>query len=193
MKTDIPKPSKAQVAFFLDRWDELENYVSQEKSLKKLFTMTYPKNNEMDDVLIKVCSLNDFYSTNIFSPFAISRHIVRLDIDNRLKSNDESLVNEIAKLKIKDKSFNFYSFASKYCSHHKPEFFPIYDYYVEKMLIHFKKQDSFSSFKKKDLKEYSKYIEILKKFISFYELECSLKELDKYLWQAGKIYFPKRY
>jgi hypothetical protein len=193
MKTDIPKPSKAQVAFFLDRWDELENYVSQEKSLKKLFTMTYPKNNEMDDVLIKVCSLNDFYSTNIFSPFAISRHIVRLDIDNRLKSNDESLVNEIAKLKIKDKSFNFYSFASKYCSHHKPEFFPIYDYYVEKMLIHLKKQDSFSSFKKKDLKEYSKYIEILKKFISFYELECSLKELDKYLWQAGKIYFPKRY
>jgi len=38
------------------------------KQFTKLFTETYPENTKMDDVLIKVCSLNDFYSTYIFSP-----------------------------------------------------------------------------------------------------------------------------
>lgn len=32
----------------------------QESSLRKLFAETYPRNVDMDDVLIKVCSLNDF-------------------------------------------------------------------------------------------------------------------------------------
>lgn len=82
----------------------------------------------MDDVLIKVCSLNDFYSTNLYSPFRVAKHIVSLNIDDRLNNNDLDLVNDIAKVKINDdKMINFYSFATKYCSHHKPIKYPIYD------------------------------------------------------------------
>ena len=77
----IEKPSKEEVQKYLKLWDSLENYVSQESSLRKLFTVTYPENNELDDVLIKVCSLNDFYSTNIFSPFIVAKHIIDLKID----------------------------------------------------------------------------------------------------------------
>ena len=73
---------------YLARWDSLESYVLQESSLRKLFAETYPHNVDMDDVLIKVCSLNDLYNTNIYSPFTIAKHIVDSDIDQRLSSRD---------------------------------------------------------------------------------------------------------
>jgi hypothetical protein len=191
----IEKPSKKQIAFYLSKWETLENYVLQEKSLYKLFNVTYPLNNEIDEVLIKVCSLNDFYSTNIFSPFIVAKHIVDLDIDERLNSKDIKLVNEIARVKINNsKDINFYSFATKYCSHHKPNAYPIYDNFVEKLLLYFKKIDRFSNFKKTDLKDYVKYKYILLQFQKFYDLEeFSLKQIDKYLWQVGKINFPRKY
>jgi hypothetical protein len=146
------RPSADQVAMYLERWDSLDNYVLQESSLRKLFAVTYPRNVDMDDVLIKVCSLNDFYSTNIFSPFTVAKHIVDLDIDQRLANRDLTLVNDIAVVKVNgQKTINFYSFATKYCSHHFPEDYPIYDSFVEKMLMHFKRVDKFYKFKKDDL------------------------------------------
>ena len=141
------RPSAEQVSMYLERWDSLENYVLQESSLRKLFAETYPTNVDMDDVLIKVCSLNDFYSTNIFSPFTVAKHIVDLDIDQRLSSRDLTLVNDIALVKVNgQKTINFYSFATKYCSHHFPDDYPIYDSFVEKMLMHFKRVGKFFKF-----------------------------------------------
>jgi hypothetical protein len=191
----IPNPSGSEVKKYLDKWDSLENYVLQERSLKKLFTKTYPKNKSMDDILIKVCSLNDFYSTNIFSPVLVSKHIAELDVDKRLKEGDLSLVNDIAEVEVsKDKTINFYSFATKYCSHHRPLIYPIYDSYVEKVLMYFRRQDNFYEFLKKDLKIYPKYREILIEFKNYYGLKnYNLKQIDKYLWQLGKEYFPREY
>jgi hypothetical protein len=191
----IQRPTTFEIEKTLKEWDILDKYVLQESSLKKLFTVTYPQNNDIDDVLIKVCSLNDFYSTNIFSPFPVAKHIISLDIDERLKNDDLKIVNEIAEIKMKgDKVRSFYSFASKYCSHHKPKTYPIYDSFVEKMLLHFKKVDKFDNFKKVDLKDYTKYKDIILKFRNFYGLhQFDLKEIDKYLWIRGKEYFPKTY
>ncbi len=76
--------SPEQVAKYLDTWDSLENYVLQESSLRELFTQTYPRNVETDDVLAKVCSLKDFYSINVFFPFTVAKYIVNLGIDQRL-------------------------------------------------------------------------------------------------------------
>lgn len=149
----------------------------------------------MDNVLIKVCSLNDFYSTNIFSPFNVAKHIVELKIDDRLNNEDLKLVNEIARVKISgSKERYFYSFATKYCSHHKPTVYPIYDSYVEKLLMHLKRKDRFATFKKEELKNFPRYKEILLQFREYYNLtKFNLKEIDKYLWQAGKDYFPRKY
>lgn len=191
----IKKPTTSEIKFYLEKWASLENYVLQESSLRKLFTKTYPSNNNLDDVLIKVCALNDFYSTNIYSPFTVAKHIVRLDIDLKLDEENLNIVNAIAEVKMNgNKKINFYSFATKYCSHHRPAVYPIYDSFVEKMLVHFKKADNFYSFNKTDLKRYHKYRDILLKFRAYYGLEnYTLKDIDKYLWQAGKIYFPKSY
>ena len=192
---DRIRPSTEQVSMYLDKWNSLENYVWQEHSLRKLFAKTYPRNVDMEDVLIKVCSLNNFYSTNIFSPFTVAKHIVDLDIDRRLSKHDLTLVNNIAAVKVNNhKTINFYSFATKYCSHHFPECYPIYDYFVEKMLMNLKRRDNFFKFKKDDLKHYPTYYVVLTQFRKQYELDSfTLKEIDKYLWQAGKECFPRQY
>jgi len=191
----VPRPSETELLKYLDAWDRLENYTLQESALEKLFFRTYPKNTEIDDVLIKVSSLNDFYSTNIFSPYTVAKHIINLNIDDRLEAEDIRLVNDIARVKMDNGSVkNFYSFATKYCSHHKPLAFPIYDSYVDKVLRHFRDRDSFYEFKTTELKAYIIFKEILIQFRKFYGLEdYSLKDIDKYLWLLGKEKFPNKY
>ena len=190
----IPTPNKKEVDKYLKKWDSLENYVLQENALDKLFFETYPENKDINDILIKTSSLNDFYSTNIFSIFPVAKHIQKLNIDKRLKSFDESLVNDIANITINGKSINFYSFATKYCSHHFPRNYPIYDSFVEKVLMYFQKRDKFYDFKKDDLKNYSCFKNILIQFKKYYGIdEFNLKDIDRYLWQIGKEYFPKKY
>ena len=104
------------------------------------------------------------------------------------------MVNDIAKISIKGKTKNFYSFASKYCSHHKPSSYPIFDSFVGKMLLHYKSADSFNGFDKSDLRNYEHFIEIIKSFQSFYKLEkFTLREIDVFLWLAGKEWFPRNY
>lgn len=191
---NIPTPCKNEVKKYLDKWDSLENYVLQENSLDKLFFKTYPNNDDINDILIKASSLNDFYSTNIFSIFSVAKHIHSLNIDERLKKHDESLVNDIANIEISGKKITFYSFATKYCSHHDPINFPIYDSYVEKILVHFNKKDNFSKFTKKDLKDYAKFKRVLIDFKKYYCIdEYNLKDIDRYIWQLGKEYYPNKY
>lgn len=191
----IPKPGIEEIDKYLRKWDSLENYTLQENALEKLFNRTYLKNTEIEDVLIKVSSLNDFYSTNIFSPFTVAKHIVALNIDERLAESDVTLVNDIARVKMDNGNIiNFYSFATKYCSHHKPYDYPIYDSYVDKILRHYRNEDKFYNFKTVELKEFTRFKEILINFRSFYGLEnYTLKDIDRYLWQLGKEKFPNKY
>jgi hypothetical protein len=190
----IPKPTKSEVERYLQKWESLENYTLQESALDKLFHKTYKGNTDLDDILIKVCALNDFYSTNIYSVFNVAKRIKELDIDKRLKEGDVNLVNDIARVTISGKPKNFYSFASKYCSHHHPIAYPIYDSYVEKCLVYFKRKDKFAKFTLPDLRDYQKFKDILTEFKKFYGIdEHNLKDIDKYLWQLGKEYLPNKY
>lgn len=194
VKINAPKPSSEQVEFYLRAWDELENYHLQEDALDKLFFQLCPENLEMLDILLKVVALNDFYSTNIFSVYPVAKHILSLDIDSRLKAGDVSLVSDIQKVTINGVEKNFYSFTTKYCSHHRPLDYPIYDSYVEKVLCYFRDRDKFTSFKTPELKDCAKFKGTLIDFRSFYGLDrYNLKEIDKYMWQLGKEYFPKSY
>ena len=144
--------------------------------------------------MIKSAVLNDFYSTNIFSILPVAKHILSLNIDVRLKEGDETLVDEIKNIVINNKPIQFYSFATKYCSHHNPNHFPIYDSFIDKVLRYFRDKDGFSEFKNSDLKDYKKFKVIINDFQLFYGLQkYSLKEIDKFLWQFGKEYFPKNY
>lgn len=191
---EIPKPSFKEVDYYLDKWNTFETYKMRESALDNLFLKTYPVNTSIDDVLIKVSVLNDFYNTNIFNPYKVATHIVNLNIDKRLYAGDASLVGDIARVDIDNQGINpFYSFASKYCNHHVPHEFPIYDITIARMLRHFKKIDKFFVFNKNDLKSYPVFKKILKEFQMHYDLtQYSLKEIEKYLWQLGKEHFSHK-
>jgi hypothetical protein len=112
-----------------------------------------------------------------------------MKIDKKLEAGEVSLVEDI----INKLPKRFYSFATKYCSFHKPEVFPIYDGRVNKALSYFKKEYGFCEFRKKDLKIYEKFVDILKEFKKKFRLDnYNFKELDKYLWQVGKELMAKK-
>ena len=190
----IPTPSAQAVMHYQISWEELDSYREQERALNRLFFDLAPENKDIADILLKVTTLNQFYSTNIFSIYPVAEHIKALDIDMRLKAGDESLVDDIRTVEFNGKKKSLYSFASKYCSHHNPDAYPIYDSYVDEVLRYFRNTDCFTSFRTEELKDYKRFKEILMAFQTYYGLEqFSLKEIDKYLWQFGKEYFPKKY
>jgi hypothetical protein len=190
------KPTVDEVNKYIKRWNGPENEVgnNKEMALKKLFKELCPENKDFNDILIKCSTLNDFYSTNIFDVHSVAQRIMKLNIDERLKQGDYTLVEDIAEVKVgktgKSKSRRFYSFATKYCSHHQPEWYAIYDSYVEKLLWEFQKRDDFSDFNLSDLKKYPEFMRVIHDFQKHYELEeFTVKELDQYLWQLGKQIF----
>lgn len=194
-KKGLPKdyiPSVEDAEWFLDYWQNLPSYSNQEKALDKLFMDICKHNDSIDDILIKCSSLNDFYSTNIFDIFTVAQHILSLHIDERLEKHDLSLVNDIADVDEIGKVF--YSFATKYCSHHQPEYYAIYDNYVEKVLVSLNNRDHFASFKREHLKIYETYMRVIKAFQQRYGLmKYTIKQLDQYLWQLGKWYYNPYY
>lgn len=194
-RADVPSPCTKEVEKYLSGWNGLENYTLQERALNKLFFQTYPHNTEIEDVLVKAAALNDFYSTQIFSVYPVAKHILNLHIDERLAAGDVTLVNEIASVTMESGvEKHFYSFATKYCSHHQPEKYAIFDSYVEKVLKYFRNVDGFSEFSDFELKNYAIFSRVLDDFREFYDLkQYDLKHLDRYLWQLGKDKFPKKY
>lgn len=188
---DIERPSAAAVRRYLQSWDGLGHYTYQEEAVKKLFSVTYPANTEISEVLVKVAALNTFYSTNIRDVYAVARHIVDLNIDARLACGDETLVNEIARVTTqRGQMRNEFSFATKYCSCHNNRAYPIYDSFVAKVLLHFRDADSFAEFMESQLRDFPRFKRVIEAFQAFYGLEAfTAKEIDMYLWQFGKDSF----
>lgn len=190
----VELPSKELVDKWLDNWDRTEGYPQQESALDKLFLRTFPNNSELDDILIKVCTLNDFYSTNIYKVIDVARIIKEIGIDNDLYSETvkPKLIDELNQKVFEQTGRHIYSFASKYFSHHRPKLYPIYDSYVDKMLRFYRDIDKKIVFNDDDLLSYSGFYDAINQFIVNYHLEnYTVKEIDKTLWQMGKFHFPK--
>lgn len=183
----IPKPCIDEVNQYLKEWNDNEKFIEQEKVLIRLFKETYPLNDTIEGVLAKVTMLNVFYSTNILAVYPVVKHIVSKEIDEKLEQGDVSVVEDIRRT-----DRDNYSFATKYCSNHYPEIFPIYDSYVEKVLCYFRNCDNFIAFKTEELRQYKKFKEIIIAFRKYYGLEMyDLKKIDIYLWMVGKKHFAK--
>jgi hypothetical protein len=77
---------------------------------------------------------------------------------------------------------------------HNRDNYAIYDSFVNKVLIAYKRKDSFSTFIETDLKNYTKFKEVVLDFKQFYNLtDHDLKQIDKFLWIYGKEKFPANY
>jgi hypothetical protein len=122
----------------------------------------------------------------------MAEHIQALDIDEDLERGSPEIVDRIANATFSEKPRRVYSFATKYCSWHDQQSYPIYDSFVEKVLVEYRNRDAFHDFKKADLRKFRVYKDVLQALQRRYGLErYSFKELDKALWLLGKEYFKK--
>jgi hypothetical protein len=184
---DLIVPSDHVVDEYVQRFNDIERYRVAEKILDQLFSDDF-SNNEIHIVFRKVSLLNSMASTNIYATFALSQHILSIkDFDERLhKNKDVVLVRELSHITINGKHKNFYSFASKYCSYHDHESYPMFDGFVERILILYRDNYAFGQFRNIDLRDYKAFKEILNTFRSYFELEKSFREIDNFLWLYGK-------
>ncbi len=180
-------PSQEEITRYLsERYPQ--HYQDEDRALKILFSGDFRGNKKFEHVLLKVAALNTFYSTNIKGVYRVAEHIYQLDIDERLEAGDPTLVKDIAKVTFRDKTYHFYSFATKYCADHYPDYYPIYDSFVDDMLRSFRTRDGLLKFKNDELKDYVRFKAIIDDFIRVYKLPetTSYRDLDHYLWLLGK-------
>lgn len=192
MNSDLDPPTPELVQEYVGRFDDSSSQTGQtELALAKLFA-AYPENAELRDVLLKVSALNALYATNIYAVFQVAKHIHNLRIDDRLKVLDQALVEEIAWIQVSgDKRRRNYSFATKYCSWHSPETFPIYDRFVDNLLWRYAQQDEFFGGEQLGRYEfwndYPTFARTILAFRDHYGLQRqTLRQLDKFLWLYGR-------
>jgi len=214
-QNNVKIPTQEQVKTYISQWHKLENYINQEKALNKLFKELLPKNDKFEDVLLKVTVLNKFYSTKILDTYSLSKKIGEIKyLDDRLKNGDKSLVDEIST--IDEQKRSFYSFASKYCNHHNEEAFPIFDSFVEKVIMYLIINDRETIINSNTIsnemktllsskttkskiqdflrEKYKNFTSILTDIRHVYKLEdVSFCDFDKFLWLWGKDMFAKQF
>lgn len=184
----LPAPTPDLVQSYIRRFDETQAIV--EHALSKLFHL-FPENTALEDVLLKVVALNDLYRTGILATSKVAEHILQLNIDPLLKAGASEAVDRIARIQLGNKARNNYSFATKYCAWHNPKDYPIYDSFVEQMLWGYRKRDQFSPFQRQALWKYQEFKRVITRFREHYHLSAfALKDIDKFLWLAGKKYYP---
>lgn len=194
----LQTPTNKLIDEYIDKFNKDERYYLADQAIIKLF-QKFPENKNLEDILLKISVINDLYSTNIFATFIMARHIQHLDIDNELHKGNPSIVTKISsghniRAKKTDREINFYSFATKYCNWHNKDAYPIYDSFVDKILIAYRNKDKFSKFENKDLKNFERFKDIITDFKNNYNLTTyNLKEIDKFLWIYGKTIFPNSY
>jgi hypothetical protein len=184
--SQLPAPTPDLVIQANARFDRDDRYGPADRILSRVF-LQHPSNALFEDVLLKVVFLNSLYNTNVFAVWEMARHILELAVDPALQAADLHLVERIARLTIRGKTRRHYSFATKYCSWHRPEDFPIYDSLVDRVLIQYRDCFAFGQFSRSDLQEYWKYKEVLAAFRTHFGLDkFSFKQIDKFLWFTSK-------
>lgn len=184
----IPTPTPEAVNAAIKNWDDSLFAPCIDEWLFDFFKK-HRENSTFAVVKAKVALVNLTYGTRLPKDERdekVPKHIVGLEIDKRISDGDLSLVNEIARAGER----NFYSFASKFCMFHNPEKFAVYDSNVNAALWQFHENDedfrNAVKFKRVDMGNYEKFMEILDGFRKHYDLEkFSYRDLDHYLWEVG--------
>ena len=224
----VPRPTHETIEGYIKDWkcERMKHYQEQEECIKRLFrnpdTKKRDRPNDTTEVILnKILMLNSFYSTKLHAPLRVAKYIGNIEnfyasLNDPYDRNKDELVNTIAKgdVHVGDNEKyetlrECFSFATKYCHHHNPEYFRIYDSYVAKILRYFQQKQNPCFYREglsetKMKRDYSFFHDVLEKFKENFGLDGILEKLkkeyaftssnevlDKYLWLLGKRYFQK--
>ena len=194
--SEIHCPDEDEVRKYLKIWDDDENYRKPAEALQKLFAEYLPANKHISDILIKTYALNDAYRTNLRGRqiVTVAKHIKTRNIDVDLLAGKSAVVDEIRTghgvTTKKDTEINFYVFATKYCSFHNSDKYPIFDSNVETALIHFKRHCGFEF--NGDLRKYEDFVCVIENFKKNFGLDFTFRDIDKYLYLVGRKLNPPK-
>lgn len=173
-----------------------KNHKTEEKALKAVFT-AFPDNQDKAKILAKVTLLNAFYHTRIkdLDLGKVTDHIfgMKEELDRHFREGEEIDYDLITKLSSPPGMTKISSFATKYCSWHMQEVYPIMDSYTKGMLYFINQKYLYKEhFSKNCLNDYKTYVKILNAFIEKYLLrQYTCKEIDMYLWAYAKYHREK--
>ena len=185
MSATLEAPSAGRVKAACEQFQR--EYELSEQALSELFRQ-YPGNHDPRHVLLKVIAVNTLHHAMIFDVEAVARHIQehREEIDAALAAGSPEIVHRIAAISIHGRKYNFFSFATKFCSWHNPEAYPVYDAHVDHYLWTLQKQNHFTSFLHPDLWNYPKFVGVMAAFREFHGLNAfSFKQIDNFLSLEG--------
>lgn len=196
MTTMPPTPTPERVRAACDEFEQ--KYRVVEGALGWLFAQ-YPSNDDLRHVLLKVVALSSLYGTRIF---AYSEKIPNLvdvalhirnsaaEIGSALSVGAPEVVERISRVSVAKKADrNFFSFATKFCSWHKPDLYPIWDANVQRYLRRLQRHSDFAgSFKiNAEHWEYREFRDAMVAFRDFYGISSfNFKDIDKFLWLYGE-------
>jgi hypothetical protein len=186
MKHSVPlKPTTMLINEYVAKFNVDAETEASEAALAQL-VQAFPRNEKLEHVLLKVVAINALYNTSIYATYPVAAHILQLDIDARLADRDVQLVGDIANVKFGDKKRRFYSFATKYCSWHAADAYPIYDSYVEQLLWDYVQAHDFINIRRDELQDFPRFKATIEAFRDSFGLsQFGFKEIDKFLWFYG--------
>ena len=177
-----------------------------EDTLKK-----YPLNNDISIVAMKICLIDIINGTNLSKNlgksgglYKLSKKIVEINFDERVKNGDAKLISELAKWTKQEIGRNLFSFITKYCLYHNLYCYDRDDYIIfdsvissnlhkyissedyEKITGKELKNNSF--FKIKDNYNYDLYLKIIDFIISDNQITVkkSHRKIDWYIWYKNR-------
>lgn len=187
------RPTALLVQKYIETIERNPQFSSEQRALSKLLA-AFPVNQQLDDVIVKASAINSIYNTRIFAIYEVAHHIWTLKIDTLLESNSSEIVDRISRVTIGGKLRNNYSFATKYCSWHKPDAYPIYDSFVARVLLLYQRLDGFAHFTRmEELWNYSKFKETVEYFRTRYDLAgFGFRQIDNFMWAYGQELWPRK-
>jgi hypothetical protein len=135
----LPFPTDQLVKEEAERFDQ-ENE-PEEKVLGQLLNL-FGANTQFAEVRLKVAGLNELYSAGVKRKHieTIARHLATTsNFDTLLQHGSPDAAQQIIDCKGADR---YFSFASKYCSWHNPNAYPIYSSEVDACLMWYRQQNT---------------------------------------------------
>jgi hypothetical protein len=167
-------------------FDRHPRYSVADQAIKKMLAV-FPSNSYLPDVIAKVGLIKTLYATPIYDVFGIAERICAYrEFDSLIANGDPKAVEVIRhghqiKNRSTGKEWDFYSFATKYCSFHNPALYPIYDNMVAGLLLELNHEHAWdAAMRRRDLQDYPSYRRLVDAVASFSGLSsASYKDLDK--------------